>query len=184
MDSLEKHMKNVAKICRVLGFTYGLGKIERQELELAASRHDIGKRQIGYNLFVANRRLTQEEYVLIKSHAAVGASLLLREGFDTRVVEAVRHHHEWWNGGGYPDGLKDLEIPLFSRMISVADAYDAMTAGRPYRKAESPTKAREELLRNAGKQFDPEIVLLLAFTCKEHGLFDTESELNNFPRGL
>jgi len=164
MDALKRHMENVAEICRVLGTYYGIGITEKQQLEIAASYHDIGKKYIHTKLFTIKRKLSEAEYEILKKHSEIGANMLEKYGFEIKIVEAVRHHHEWWNGGGYPAGKKGLEIPLFARMISVADAYDAMTSGRPYRKAVSPAKAVDELLRCAGSQFDPDIVDLLVTT--------------------
>lgn len=105
--------------------------------------------------------------------------MLRRCGFDHAVVEAVRHHHEWWNGKGYPDRLKESEIPLFARIIAVADAYDAMTSARPYKTVVSSSRAIKELLKCAGSQFDPDIVQSFASTCREDNVCDVRDNLSS-----
>lgn len=172
MDALNKHMMYVAEVCRVLGMSYGLEKTEMQQLELAASYHDIGKKQINPKLFNRKRKLTKQEYEIVKTHSAIGAEMLRTCQFEEDIILAVRYHHEWWNGQGYPEGLKEEEIPLFARIIAVADAYTAMTTDRPYRKALTSFQALVELLRCSGTQFDPGIVKLLLGICKEHGISD------------
>jgi len=99
--------------------------------------------------------LSKEEYAEIKKHSALGADLFSNIESLKEVSKIIRHHHEWYNGEGYPDGLTGEEIPLGSRIISIADAYQAMTSDRPYRKAFSKEKAIAELERGAGSQFDP-----------------------------
>jgi HD-GYP domain-containing protein (c-di-GMP phosphodiesterase class II) len=103
-------------------------------------------------------RLTKDEYEVVKAHTETGYQILrAADEYSDLAIHAL-HHHENWNGTGYPKGLKELEIPLFSRIISVADAYEAMTSDRPYRKAMDPLLAIDELKQNAGIQFDPDIV--------------------------
>jgi len=94
----------------------------------------------------------------VKKHPALGADIFSNIDSLKEVSEIIRHHHEWYNGRGYPDGLAGKKIPLGSRIISVVDAYQAMTSDRPYRRAFSKEKAIYELKRRAGSQFDPEIV--------------------------
>lgn len=182
MEALKRHLMYVAEICRILGMNYGLGKKERQQLQKAAVYHDIGKKNISSGLFSESRKLSPPEYEIVKKHAEIGAEILQNCSFDHEVVQAVRHHHEWWNGKGYPDGLKELEIPLLARIIAVADAYDAMTSPRPYRKMVNSDIAVNELVKCAGTQFDPEIVQLLASACKEHGVFHTGDKFINLPK--
>jgi len=102
--------------------------------------------------------LEPAEWEDVKRHPVVGARIVEPARFPPQVVAAIRHHHEDWSGGGYPDGLAGEEIPLLARIISAADAYDAMTSDRPYRRARTAEEAIEELHRKAGRQFDPRVV--------------------------
>jgi HD-GYP domain-containing protein (c-di-GMP phosphodiesterase class II) len=132
---------------------------EEVETILSAARiHDLGK--IGTTDLVLSKpgRLTDEEFAAIKRHPIEGSELLRRLTPYRRVVEIVRHHHERWDGTGYPDGLAGEQIPFGSRVIAVADTYDAMTSDRPYRRALSSEQALAEIRRCAGTQFDPVVV--------------------------
>jgi len=131
---------------------------------VAALYHDSGKIRIPESILFKPGKLTDDEWDIIKQHPVVGAKLIEKgngemglDGELPKVVSAVRHHHEWWNGDGYPDGLIGEQIPLFSRILAVADAFDAMTTDRPYRKALSAGEALKEILKFSGKQFDPRV---------------------------
>lgn len=125
----------------------------------ASQLHDIGKLGIDMTILRKTEPLTSEEWQKIRMHPEIGASILTQTGFLDDIVPIVKHHHERYAGGGYPDpALKDKDIPLGSRIISVADAFDAMTSDRPYRKAMTFEEAGEELKKCAGSQFDPEVV--------------------------
>jgi putative nucleotidyltransferase with HDIG domain len=130
----------------------------RETLQIAALLHDIGK--IGIPDYILNKhsRLTPEEYEEIKKHSIIGATILnpIKELRD--VAREVRHHQECYDGSGYPDGLKMNDIPLISRIIAVADAFDAMTTNRPYKKSKTIEEALQEVKRCSGSQFDPVIV--------------------------
>jgi len=143
------------KIAREMGFT----EEELERLRLSALLHDIGKIGIEERILRKETPLNNEEYEKIKEHPEVGARILLpiRE-LKEDVIPAVRSHHERWDGNGYPEKLKGEEIPLFARIIAVADTFDAMTSDRPYRKAKSTQEAFREILRNSGTQFDPQVV--------------------------
>lgn len=158
MGSNTLHMHNVAVLSRTLGERYNLTEDDLDLLETAGGLHDIGKKYISEEILLADRKLTVFEFKIVERHAEYGADYLIKCGYDERIVEAVRHHHEWWNGKGYPTGLKGNEIPLFSRIISIADAYDAMTSERSYKKAISPVLAINEIKKCAGSQFDPQLV--------------------------
>ena len=127
-----------------------------QELEREALLHDIGK--IGVPDAVLNKpgRLTDEEFEVIKSHTTVGRTIL--EGLDgmEKTAEVAAYHHERFDGRGYPEGRKGKEIPKHARIISIADAYDAMHSDRVYRKALPDDVIREELKKGSGTQFDPD----------------------------
>jgi HD-GYP domain-containing protein (c-di-GMP phosphodiesterase class II) len=120
--------------------------------------HDIGKIGIPNEVLHEPGRLNEEQWAIMKQHPVIGENIVARiPGLET-VAKAIRHEHERWDGGGYPDGLKGDEIPLASRIVLVCDAFHAMTSDRPYRAAMPVEEARAELVRNAGTQFDPVIV--------------------------
>lgn len=127
-------------------------------VEYAALLHDIGKIGIDARILLKPGKLTEDEYNEIKKHPVIGYQILAPIEFLAPVAQMVLYHQEWYNGSGYPDGLKGEEIPIGSRIVSTIDAWDAMTSDRPYRKAMSREKAREELQKGAGKQFDPRVV--------------------------
>ena len=120
--------------------------------------HDIGKLIIPRVTLNKQEEITEEEYSLIKKHPLWAYESLSQSKRLNEIAEFVLYHHEKWDGSGYPEGLKGEEIPLISRIISVADAYSAMTSDRAYRDALSRDDALKELRKNSGKQFDPEIV--------------------------
>ncbi|MEJ5228732.1 MAG: HD domain-containing phosphohydrolase [Pseudothermotoga sp.] len=125
-----------------------------QKVYWAGLIHDIGKIAIPREILCKPSKLSPEEYEMVKVHPVVAAELLAKAGLD-ELAKIVRHHHERFDGNGYPDGLRAEQIPIESRIIAVVDAYDAMTSDRPYRKRLSDQQAIEELKKNAGSQFDP-----------------------------
>jgi hypothetical protein len=120
--------------------------------------HDIGKLAVPDAILRAPGRLSEKEWALMRRHPEEGVRMLSEIPFLDRALDVVRHHHERWDGGGYPDGLHGQEIPLWARIFSVVDALDAITAERPYRKARSYESALEEIRSHAGTQFDPAVV--------------------------
>jgi len=152
------HSEKVSMWSEIVARKLGLSREEQEKIKLAARLHDIGKISIPDGILNKPAPLSKEEYAEIKKHSALGADLFSNIKSLKEVSKIIRHHHEWYNGEGYPDGLAGEEIPLGSRIISVADAYQAMTSDRPYRKAFSKEKAIAELERGAGSQFDPKIV--------------------------
>ncbi len=125
---------------------------------VAALLHDIGKVYIPTAILNKKSKLTEEEFRIIRFHPLIGAELLNEMNYSYDIVESVLHHHERWDGKGYPFGLKGQEIPFYSRVLSVADAFDAMISNRPYKKAIPHNLALAELKANAGTQFDPYII--------------------------
>ncbi len=156
----EQHSVRVAELCELMGKNIGLPKRKIQELKNAGLLHDIGKIAIEENILNKPGRLTEDEYNEIKRHPEIGYRILSTVNEMSEIAKYVLSHHEMWNGEGYPKGIKDIDIPFESRIISIVDAYDAMTSERPYRKALSEEFAIEELKRNSGIQFDPELVNL------------------------
>ncbi len=129
-----------------------------KNIEYAALLHDIGKIGIDEKIITKPGKLTEEEYAIMKRHPEIAYEILSPIEFLSPVARIVLYHHEWYNGMGYPQGLKGDEIPLGSRIVSVIDAWDAMISDRPYRKALSKEQAIDELKKGAGKQFDPKVV--------------------------
>lgn len=120
--------------------------------------HDIGNIGIAEQILSKTDRLSQEEWDIVKRHPEIGAAIISQIDFLSPALASVRSHHERWDGNGYPEGLSEEEIPLAARIIAVADAFDAMTSDRPYRKALKAEEAREMIIRGEGSQFDPQVV--------------------------
>ena len=151
------HSYRVAEYAALIAAELGWSSEEIQQLKHAAYLHDIGK--IGIPDLILNKpsRLTDDEYNLIKKHTVIGAEILKDITFVPHIVEVARNHHERYDGNGYPDGLSSVEIPIHARITAMADSYDAMNSRRIYRNALPPEMIREEISKNRGKQFDPEI---------------------------
>ena len=154
------HTEKVSQYCEAIAKAMGLNKKEVANIKNAAALHDIGKIMVPPQILNKPDKLTQEEYAIIKRHPEIGYQMLKSVDEHVMLAEYVLHHHERWDGTGYPEGLAGENIPLYSRMIAVADAYEAMTAIRPYQKTKTKEEAVTELIRCAGSQFDPEIVTL------------------------
>ena len=129
-----------------------------QRLESNAPLHDIGKIGISDNILNKPGRLTDDEFNHIKSHPMIGVNIVTPLGLDEDELAIIRNHHERWDGNGYPDGLRGKEIPKLARILAVADAFDAMTSDRAYRKALPASACLEELKKNSGLQFDPDVL--------------------------
>ena len=155
------HSKRTAAIAESLGKAIGLGSEELSDLTAAAFLHDIGKVGIADMILTKPGKPKKEEWEAIKKHCAEGAKIVQHVKELMPLAPIILHHHEWYDGTGYPDGLKGEEIPLHARIISVADAYDTMTAQRSYHEGVSPQKALEELERCSGTQFDPQLIKAL-----------------------
>lgn len=151
------HSQRVERHAYRTAFAMGLTTQEIEDLRRAAGLHDVGKIRIPDRILRKPTGLTIEERVVVEEHVVVGAWMVSQVA-NADVVSAVRHHHERWDGAGYPDGLAGSRIPLYARIIAVADAYDAITSTRPYRVSSDREFAVDVLRDAAGTQFDPEVV--------------------------
>ena len=153
------HSVNVAVLSTMMGAACNLDKEELNILTTAALLHDVGKRFVEEDVLTARRKLTVEERTLVVQHPKLGYEFL-KDNFDfePEVYTGVLEHHEWYNGGGYPMRKSGSDIPLYARIIKLADTYDALTSRLPYHEAFSPSEAVEYVMANAGAEFDPDLV--------------------------
>jgi diguanylate cyclase (GGDEF)-like protein len=156
-----EHLDNVARISRLIGEKMHLPDTEISELSLIASLHDIGMVNITLDVLKKQGKLSSEEWEIVKKHSTDGYNMTDAIKEFKAVSKYILFHHEQWDGKGYPYGLKGESIPMLSRIITVADAFDTMTRERPYRKKLDKKTALGEIKSNSGTQFDPSIVKLL-----------------------
>jgi len=152
------HSERVSQYCKKIGEALQLRPEEIRELEVAGMFHDIGKISIPDAILDKPGKLTTEEFEIMKTHTINGYQILRAADRFSNLAEYAMSHHERIDGKGYPNGIKGDEIPLFAKIIAVADSYEAMTSNRVYRKALSQEDAIKELINNKGTQFDAEIV--------------------------
>lgn len=152
------HIKRVMNYSMAVGKELGLPELEMEHLELAAVLHDIGKIGIKDCVLLKKRRLTADEFEDIKMHPIYAEEILDHIKHLRGVIPGVKHHHERYDGSGYPEQLKGDSIDIIARIISVVDAFDAMTTDRPHRKKMDLASAFGELRENSGTQFDPRVV--------------------------
>jgi putative two-component system response regulator len=152
------HSQRVSKIAMLVCRRLGLTREYTERVTLAGLVHDIGKIGIKESILMKKDRLSDDEYTHIKAHSVIGEHILRPAIDDEEILGIVRHHHERYNGTGYPDGLAGKNIPLGARILAVADIYDAMTSDRPYRQALQPRVAIAELKEQSGVAFDPRVV--------------------------
>ena len=156
------HSRRVAANTRVIAEMLGLGRKEIERIYVAALLHDVGKiHEVFGPILSKPGKLTADEFAVMKTHSALGAELIQRLTDLQDCVLPVLHHHENWDGTGYPHGIAGERIPLWSRVIMFADTADAMMSDRPYRAALSPAQVRAEFMRLKGKQFDPYVCEIL-----------------------
>jgi putative nucleotidyltransferase with HDIG domain len=155
------HSKMVAEYASRMAKELGLPKSEIKLIRYGAILHDIGKIALDSSIIQKPQALSESEYAEVQKHPLVGESMIKKIRFLEQVMKIVRHHHERYNGKGYPDRIRADKIELGARIIAVADAYDAMLSVRPYRNALSREEAIAELERHSGKQFDPQCVAVL-----------------------
>lgn len=161
------HTRRVAEYSLIIAGVMGLSEMEKEELKLAAILHDIGKIGVDDAILRKGGALSEEEEQLMRRHPEIGARILEHVEEMKGVIPGVLHHHEWFDGSGYPAGLKGDEIPLQARIIAVVDAFDALTTDRPYRKAEERATALDELENGAGTHFDPALVRAFRVSIEE-----------------
>ena len=161
------HIEGVKKWALKLGQALLLDDQALRQLELAAHYHDIGKVGVPREILVKCGQLTEDEWAQIRAHAELGGRLAKAVAELLPVADYITSHHERWDGSGYPDKIKGEGIPLISRIVAIADSYDAMQRNTPYRKAVSREDANREIQAHAGKQFDPRLVSLLLKTVEK-----------------
>ena len=164
----EGHADRLQGLVSMMADDLGLRDHEKDVLRLLARFHDIGKVGIPDHILLKPGRLTEEEFEQMKKHSEIGYRIAQTSPDLAPIADWILMHHEWWDGSGYPLGIKGEEIPIECRILAIADAFDAMISDRPYRKALSFQEALEELRRGAGTQFDPYLVERFVFRVR-HG---------------
>ena len=157
-QNTHEHLFRVRRYVEEVGSQLKLSPLDMQALHTASFLHDIGKLAVPEHIINKPGKLTPEEFEKMKIHPVVGADILERVRFPYPVVPIVRSHHEWWNGMGYPDGLKGEEIPIGARVLSAVDCFDALVSDRPYRKGMKVSDALGHVKKMSGVQFDPQVV--------------------------
>lgn len=175
-NETEEHSKRMERYCHSVGRILGLSSKEMDQLSLLALLHDIGKVGINQNILQKPGKLTSEEWDEMKRHPEMGYRIAQSTPELSVVSELILSHHERWDGNGYPHGLKGEEIPMVCRVLAVADAFDAMTSDRAYRKAMSVKEAVLELEGNAGTQFDPYITKVLIEEIRKDYVLDGKGD--------
>ena len=163
-----RHAQRVCRIASILGKEIGFNSKEIDKLKIGALLHDIGKIGITDKILRKSSRLTRKEFNEIKKHPQIGYTLIKDIKSLTQVIPYILFHHERYDGCGYPNGLKGNKIPIQGRILALADALEAMTGERPYRKCLSLENVYKEIVNNAGTQFDPEIVEIFIKLWKEN----------------
>ena len=151
------HAQRVAQLTVELARNLGLKEPDLGRVEYAALLMDIGKANVPQVILNKLEPLSIDEWEIIKSHSQLGAEMVASVPFLASISDYVRHHHEYWDGSGYPDAIKGEEIPLVSRILSIAADFDAMISKRPYHDALSPEEAIEEVRRGIGSKYDPNV---------------------------
>lgn len=152
------HSLRVAKYCNMMADKLELSARDRKNLYLAALLHDAGKIGIPGEILRKEGPLNNTEWQIMKKHPLLSAEIVAKSGHFPEIIPAIRHHHENFDGSGYPEGLKGDQIPYESRILAIADSFDAMITHRPYRSARSVNEAFEELIRCSPRQFDPAFI--------------------------
>jgi putative nucleotidyltransferase with HDIG domain len=157
-NETQGHSFRVTSYAIRLGQELGIHGDQLGLLARGALLHDVGKIGVPDAILLKPGKLTDDEWVVMKKHVNIGYQMLIHIEFLQLSLDVVMHHHESWDGRGYPDGLKGEEIPLFARIFALCDTYDAITSDRPYRKSRSYAEARAEIIRCSGTQFSQAVV--------------------------
>ena len=175
-DDTHQHTWRVGQMSAFLAKASGMSAAEVDLIRRAAPLHDVGKIGIPDGILLKRGKLTADEFDHMKSHTTIGARILSGSGFSLLQIatEIALTHHERWSGGGYPNMLAGDQIPLVGRMVAIADVFDALTHERPYKAAWPVDKALEEIERQSGQQFDPDLADILLSRWK-HGSLDSEA---------
>lgn len=155
---IKERIERLESLAREFARMLDFSKEYHNNLVQAINLHDIGKIGIPEDIVLKKSRLTASEWVIMKKHVEIGYRIAHASGEFAHLADIILYHHEWWNGQGYPQGLSEEEIPLLSRIISILDAFDAMTNQQPYKSAKTVNEALHELYLKAGTQFDPVLV--------------------------
>ncbi len=174
----ERHLRRVRAHAAGVGRRLGMAPAELEDLEYAAILHDIGKLAVPESILAKPSALSSEEFQLMSTHASMGAEILRTARLSSGVAAMVRHHHERYDGSGYPDGLVGMEIPLGARILAAVDTFDALTSERPHRRGVTAREAIDYLEHSAGTLFDPRVVRALV-----EGHAESEEALRAEERG-
>lgn len=173
------HSMRVADMSQLICKLMNLKDDETEIIHIAAHLHDIGKIGIDDAILRKKERLTDEEWQIIKSHSQKGYNILYKISSFSKIAKIVLHHHERFDGKGYPMGIENYEIPLGSRIIAIADSIDAMMSSRVYRKSMTSEKCKSEIEKNIGKMYDPDIAKLVLENWKEIVEIRKDFEISN-----
>jgi len=176
-----EHSRRVATYVQRLARHMGWSRRDARNLASAALVHDLGKTWIANDILNKSAALSEEERRKMERHPIIGARILIGCDVDPFYVETVLYHHEAWNGRGYPVGLRQEEIPLSARMLSVADVYDVLTSQRPYKAALTKDAARDRLLQSSGVSFDPMVVQAFVQLLETHPNFTLPQHIYAIP---
>lgn len=163
------HSERVSRLAKLIAKKMNLMPEEIEKIYLAARLHDIGKIGVSGSILNKSQKLSEEEFAQIMDHPVIGAEIVKKVDSMSNLVPIILHHHERYDGKGYPHGLKENRIPLGSRIIAVADSFDAMISQRPYRDPYPLPKAIDEIVAHAGSQFDPQVVNAFLASISEIG---------------
>jgi putative nucleotidyltransferase with HDIG domain len=152
------HAARIATLAGAIAKAFNLGPKDLQSLRTAALLHDLGEVSMNRGYLKRAGSLTEQERLDLERHTIIGEQEAAKIGVDRAAQLIIRWHHEWWNGGGYPDALRREEIPLAARILRVADSYASITDARPFRPAKTKDKAREHMTQWASIEFDPRVV--------------------------
>ena len=163
------HSSRVSHVSNLLAKKLGITETEQRDLQIGAYLHDLGKLGVDFRIVCKEGAFSRKERLMMRRHPLIGVDLVSAMGLSPDVISIIRHHHEFFNGTGYPDGLKGGDIPLLARIVSLSECFDAMVSARQYRKAIPLSRVVRQLNKFSGVQFDPKIVGLLLESIEEKG---------------